>query len=467
MEEWVKTILEEEKKRRAIPLEVKLLNGNYYLYHSTSRYDRETHSARKVSEYIGRITQRGVTEHHDTGRTVYEYGNSQLIHSLSSDILDLLRKHFPDRWESMYALAVVRLLDPVPLKSVKERWMKLHLSSLIQAHLSPNSLTDLLRETGSDMEGQYGLFSDLMESSRKMAFDLSSIFSRSENLNLAEKGHNADHLYLPQINMAMIFDLDHYRPVFLKPLDGSVRDVKSLRKVLDEMHFHGVLVLDRGFASYDLAGLMNPDLKFIMPLRRNSNLIHYDISLGSSFMYRDRGILAGFSKHEGYRIYMFQDQSLASEEANNFISMIAEGKRKQSEYSDASMMFGKISILSNIRDDPKDIYLMYKQREEVEQAFDAMKNELENDKAYLRDGDSIRGYFFISFISLYLYYSIFVLIRAADLTGRVSVKDALLRFSRVYKIKYGGKEIMSEIPASSAKLDDQLGTNIFPKKLRS
>lgn len=147
--------------------------------------------------------------------------------------------------------------------------------------------------------------------------------------------------------------------------------------------------------------------------------------------------------------------------------MIAEGKRKQSEYRDASMMFGKISILSNIRDDPKNIYLMYKQREEVEQAFDAMKNELENDKAYLRDDDSIRGYFFISFISLYLYYSIFVLIRAADLTDRVSVKDALLRFSRVYKIKYGGKEIMSEIPASSAKLDDQLGTNIFPIKLRS
>jgi transposase len=110
---------------------------------------------------------------------------------------------------------------------------------------------------------------------------------------------------------------------------------------------------------------------------------------------------------------------------------------------------------------------MYKQREEIEQAFDAMKNELENDKAYLRDDDSIRGYFFISFLSLYLYYSIFVLIRAADLTDRISVKDTLLRFSRVYEIVDGKKTIISEIPASSAKLDEQLGTNIFPKKLRS
>ena len=151
----------------------------------------------------------------------------------------------------------------------------------------------------------------------------------------------------------------------------------------------------------------------------------------------------------------------------NFISMISQGKRRQSEYEAASRMFGKISILSNIRDDPESIYLMYKQREEIEQAFDAMKNELENDKAYLRDDDSIRGYFFISFLSLYLYYSIFVLIRAADLTDRISVKDALLRFSRVYEIVDGKKTIISEIPASSAKLDEQLGTNIFPKKLRS
>ena len=110
---------------------------------------------------------------------------------------------------------------------------------------------------------------------------------------------------------------------------------------------------------------------------------------------------------------------------------------------------------------------MNPQREEIEQAFDAMKNELENDKSYLRDEDSIRGHFFVSFLSLYLYYTIFVRIREEDLTNRISVKDALLKFSRVYQIVEGKKSIMSEIPASSAKLDEQLGTNIFPKKLRS
>ena len=463
MEEWVKKIVAEEKRKRGIPLEPKLLNGNYYLYHATTRYDRATGDSRKVSGYIGRITENGIIEAHHRKRSMYEYGNSQLVYSLSSQLTEKLRKHFPETWESIYALSLIRLIGPVPLGSAKERWEKLHISTFMNAHLSPNTLTDLLHQTGSDMASQYSFFQDLMSGSKKLAFDLSSIFSRSENINMAQAGHNPDHIYLPQINMALLFDIERYMPVFLKPLDGSVRDVKSLRKVLQEVDFHGVLVLDRGFASYDLAEIMDSGMDFAMPLRRNSDLIDYGMDLASSFMYRDRGILCGFKKHDNYRIYMYQDQSLMAEESSTYIKLISEGKRKQSQFQEASQRFGKISILSNIRDDPVAIYMIYKQREEVEQAFDATKNELENDKTYLRGDESVRGYFFISFLSLYLYYNIFALIRAADLTGKFSVKDALLRYSRVYMIDDGKKEIMSEIPASVEKLDKMLGTNLFPK----
>ncbi|EQD68249.1 transposase (IS4), partial [mine drainage metagenome] len=229
MEDWVKKIVDEERKKRNIPLEAKLLNGNYYLYRSTSKYDRTSKKAVKVSEYIGRITRAGISEKAKEIRSIYEYGNSALVYSLSADIIARLQKYFPDRWPDLYALSMVRLMDPVPLKSVKDRWEKLYVSREIEAHLSPNTLTDILRESGSDMGAQMDLFQSLITESKKLAFDLSSIFSRSENLNVVAKGHNADHIYLPQINMALAFDLDQYRPVFLKPLEGSVRDVKSLR----------------------------------------------------------------------------------------------------------------------------------------------------------------------------------------------------------------------------------------------
>ena len=60
-----------------------------------------------------------------------------------------------------------------------------------------------------------------------------------------------------------------------------------------------------------------------------------------------------------------------------------------------------------------------------------------------------------------------MLISAADLTDRISAKDALLRFSGAYKIMDWKKTIMSGISASPVKLDYQLETNVFPEKLRN
>lgn len=60
MEEWALKVLKKEKAKRKIPLEIKILNNNYYLYHSTTRWDKEKKKIRKVSGYIGRITPKGV-----------------------------------------------------------------------------------------------------------------------------------------------------------------------------------------------------------------------------------------------------------------------------------------------------------------------------------------------------------------------------------------------------------------------
>ena len=51
---------------------------------------------------------------------------------------------------------------------------------------------------------------------------------------------------------------------------------------------------------------------------------------------------------------------------------------------------GKISILTNLDWSAEKVYFVYKEREEVELAFDAMKNELENDKAYLGNDDAVK-----------------------------------------------------------------------------
>ena len=471
MEEWVKEIVKIEREKRNLPLEAKKLNNNYYLYRSTTIWDKKEQKVKKDSGYIGRITPKGIIEKKKSNdvRSIFEYGNSELLYILAQDIIEPLKKSFYDRWKEILACSIVKTIQPLPLRLIKSRWEKLHISQKIDASLSPNTLSEVLRDIGKDYASQQEFFDELMVDSKILIFDLSSIFSYSENLKYAEKGHNADHLYLKQINFMLFFSMDKQLPVLLKPLPGSVRDVKALRAVVDEVNAKdSTVVIDRGFASQVIPDLLIEfDFNFILPLRRNFIDIDYDRRLDYTFSYRKRGIKWGRKRIGANFLYLFEDVKLRAEEETTFIHLMNEKKRTTEEYKEESQKFGKIAILSNRDEGGETIYLMWKDRENIEVAFDALKNELENDKTYLDDDDAVRGYFFISFISLYLYYKILNLLRKAKLVDKVSVNEVLLELSKVYEIHLGEKRKLSEIPNKVEKLAESLGVDIFPKKLRS
>ena len=138
-----------------------------------------------------------------------------------------------------------------------------------------------------------------------------------------------------------------------------------------------------------------------------------------------------------------------------------------SDLTDERIKLGKFAILSNLRSDPKEIYELYKSREEVEVAFDAMKNELENDKAYLHTTDGLRGYFFISFISLYMYFSILEMLKEKGLSQKISVKEALFELSKIYVIADGARRSLAEIPDKAQKMAEIFELKLYPKIVRS
>ncbi len=473
MERWVKHILNEEKMKRGEPLEVKKIGRNYYLYQSTTQWIKGEKRRKKVSKYIGRITKKGVVigkRGKRYARTIYEYGNARLLMGVMDEIIPSLKGAFPDDYKEIIAMGIVKVLQPTPLRLVKSRWERLYLSKEIEASLSPNILSERLRYIGSDWDAQRRFFEYLMGRSKYLVFDLSSIVSYSKDLRLAEKGYNSEHLYLKQINFALVFSTDCNVPVMIKAIPGSVRDIKSLKHIIKTLGLNSsILVLDRGFASHYLADLMKEkEMRFILPLRRNFRVIDYDMELKESFIYRKRGINWGKKVVGDNLLYLYEDVMLRGEEESTFIEMIEEGKKSRRELARERERFGKIAILSNIDSDGKDIYLLYKQREKVEVAFDAMKNELENDKSYLSDDDAVRGYFFISFISLYLYFRILNILKENNLIGKMSVKEVLFELSKVYLVYYDdGEKSLSEIPHKAEKIEKILNLNLFPKTLRS
>lgn len=222
----------------------------------------------------------------------------------------------------------------------------------------------------------------------------------------------------------------------------------------------------RFFSKSNVYGLLSVGTSFIQPFKQNSKLIDYKLKPDKPFMHRNRSIK--FTSKEldedngKLRLFLYEDVMLRGEEHSNLIKLQVSQQKPDVEIDEGRL--GKVSILTNLNWDGQKIYGLFKEKEDVEQAFDAMKNELENDKCYLGNSDAVRGYFFVSFLSLYLYFRVFERIRAAGLTGELSVEELLFLLSKVYIVKQSnGKERLTEIPARVEKLISALNLeNVLP-----
>ena len=93
------------------------------------------------------------------------------------------------------------------------------------------------------------------------------------------------------------------------------------------------------------------------------------------------------------------------------------------------------------------VYEQYKAREEVEQAFDFMKNDLEADRSCLGCDEVVRGYFVVVFLAMRLYFKILRRLREHGLVGKVSVREVLLLLSKMRMIvEAGGREYLCVLP---------------------
>jgi transposase len=473
MESWVKEIVDQARKTYG-SVEVKTRGNNRYLYKATSKREPGRKYPKKVTgEYIGKIIRQGLITTQTKERTVYEYANSKLLSSILDEVTPQLRSCFPDEWKELSALAIVRTIRNVPIKYVKDAWEKLYTSTQLEASLSRNTVSEMLRAVGADWDAQSTFFSSLIKGKSIFYFDLSSIFSHSANLNLAEKGYNKEHLFLDQVNFALLFSQEQKTPVMLKSMPGSIRDVKSLRYLMDEFPLKNcIVIMDRGFYSKaNIDTILSVSASFIQPLKRNSKLIDYSIKPDIPFTYRERGIAFAVKEvKEGdakLKLFLFEDALLGGEEKSNLIKLQAKRDKRRIVVDESKL--GKVSILTNLDWSGEKVYELYKEKEDVEQAFDAMKNELENDKCYLGDSDAVRGYFFVSFLSLYLYFRVLEKIRAADLVSELSVEELLFLLSKVYIVKHAdGKERLTEIPKKVEALIAKLALeNVLPQELGS
>ena len=475
MEKWVENWIREQRKKGKRCIEVKKIGNNYYVYRSTTYWDKSEKRRRKKSEYLGKLTPEGMVRRKEEKKkvTVKQYGNALLLHHAMRELIPKLKVF--DSWREIYALALTRVMGYVPLKRVRSMWEKLYSDpDLPDLNLNPKKLSKVLREVGLNREAQNSVFRALMKE-KNFVYDLSVVFTRS-SINLAEAGYNKEGISLPQINLALLQSTEGL-PAMIRALPGSVKDVVTLYSTVEEIRasFDSelILILDRGFFSRKVMDfLLEKDFSFVIPARRNSRLYEVEIDLDEHFFYRRRLIKAGKgkgkskgkkAKDKNFYLYLFEDVTLRAEEEVNLYKMFDEGRISKEGLKRKLERAGKILIISNLDVKAQDIFLMYKQRGAVEKAFDAYKNLLHADRMYLQSDYAVFGHLFVSFLSLYGYCKLQLMLRNAGILDKFSPMDLLEEFSKVYMVKIGEKEVMSEVPKKVRELDEKLGLKLFPK----
>ena len=472
MEGWVNNWLTGQRELGEKGLEVKKFSNGYYVYRSTTYWDKELKKRRKKSVYIGKLDiNKGLIESQKTVisnkrvRSIWEYGNSALLNFAMQDLVPLLQTAFGEMWEEVYALALTRITGYVPLKRANLAWEKLYPISGITPSMSPMALSKVLKKVGINRKGQNLVFKGLSSEDKHLVYDLSAIFTRSEAINFAEKGYNKEHFHIPQVNFALFCTANDNLPTMVRILPGSVRDIKSLALSIQEIGVENkTLILDRGFYSQGSIKTLNEHkLNFIIPTKRNSTLYNEQISLSEHFFYHERLIKCGTEKHGENILYLFEDSEMKKEEEYTLYKRHDENKINIGVFNKSLEKAGKILLVSNVDLTPEDVFLMYKKRDTVEKHYDTYKNMLEADKLYLQDNESLFGHLFVSFLSLYGYVKIQNCIKKADLTSKYSPRDLIEQFRKVYIMDLDGQMILTEVPKKIEEMEKKLNLKLFPK----
>jgi len=472
VEPWAKDWLEEQRRKGTKCLEIKVSNGNHYVYRSTSRYDSETKRAKKVSEYLGSLDkEQGLIPKEKDARkrpktvSIKETGTVRILDKCGGDLFDILKANFPHNYDQLYALALMRCMRETPMKRASSYWERFENIRGLRPAMSPRSLSQMLEDVGENRNAQNRAFSKIDMECSELAFDLSEFFSASENMSFAEDGYNADHDDSPQINIAMVVSQRSGVPVMMRPLPGSVRDVRTVCSTVREMGREDItLIMDRGFHSDEnMTVLGDSGLKFLMPVKRNSLLYdhvyygEYDV-----FEYHERLIRFGKAEHDSHWLYLFRDESMAAREERTVFVRYKEGKLTMEEVEKRKRTMGQMIIISNADEDPEEIYLMYKRRDSVEKRFHTFKGTLDADSTYLRDNVSAYGHIFVSFLSMYILARLEDHIRGTGLLNKYSVEDVLTEYSKAFAVRTDDGMIDYEVPKKLEELDKKLGFDIFP-----
>lgn len=464
--------------------ELRLINGRYYLYEVSSKWDPVKKRPKKITgKLLGKITKELGFVESDKAKlrkreitvsklTVKEYGVAALIDSHFAEYKVLLKKHFPEHWQAIIGLVYGRLVYHSPMKNMEYHYYHSYLSELFSdLSLSPKTLTRLLREIGVQRSQITSFFKEFNRPNDNILFDGTDLLSSSKKMDITKLSKSKKGTFNSLANIMFVFSVGLQLPVYYRIMPGNIKDIKSFKLCLDESQIKdAVIIADKGFFSKkNIEQLKKEQLKFIIPLRRNNKYICYDrIKLAdkknfdSFFKYEDR-IIWCYSLNIGdEKVNVYLDEELKAEEIKDYLNRTESLPEKYDieTFHEKQHAFGTIALMHNESKSQEEIYLNYKARGQIEGMIDIFKNIVEADSSYMQNEQALEAWMFINYLVLHWYYRIYHLLVANNLNKKYSPMDLILFLKEIRKVKINDQWHNAEITAKTGDMLNKIGVHI-------
>lgn len=476
--------------------EIRHIGGYYYVYPVTSKWDpQKGRSQKKTLKSVGKITeadgfipnangmrrlqQLRVTP--ETSPVVRNYGAYEVLLQLSEEISPLLKEHFPDCFREIRTLSLIRLVDgAASARLVQPLFADSYLSELCpDLAMSEKPVRKFISALGNKQESIDAFMRSFVLPGSTLLFNGTSIFWNGSD-SLSAKGYNPEHRRDPQARILYIFEQDSHKPVFYRVVQGSIVDKTAfIDTVRDSGCRDCTIIADKGFYSKrNLSALTAAKMRFILPLQSNTINVEPefyekpdDHKFDGAFAYKRRMVWyrKRSSGSKGNFIYTFRDDLRRTTLQAGFVER-AEKDYGEEEYQsmdvlDQGTRMGYFSFCSNIDTSAEQIYLAYKERWDIEQCFDYLKNNVVSSASHAQNDDYFRGWAFLNHVSLLYFYGLLNTIREKDLNGKYSAADVLKLTKNIYKVDSGDGQgyRVSAIQKKTQKLLNDLGVDLLRK----
>lgn len=464
--------------------ELRFINGKYYLYGVSSKYDPTIKRSKKITgKLLGKITEQdGFIESEKNklrkrveqptivdNLTTKEFGTQQLVTQLATKQIQALEKVFGDDAKPLFIFAFFRLTEQSPIKNVPFYFMHSFLSEVWKdVKISDKSISQLLRRVGANRDKIMEYQKLFIREGEKVLMDMTHVITHSRQIESAQSGYNNSMSFEPQVNLMYLFSAQQYEPVYYRLLPGNIRDVKAFTTTIQECGLKNItLIADKGFYSKKNTNTLDDaKLNYIIPLQRGSKLIPYLLSdvinkkkWDGYFTFNEK--IIWYKTKENVTLYLNQELKI-SEEKDYLKRVEAEKENYTIEgFYEKQSHFGTLALINNNNEKTaEDVYIQYKSRTNVETMFDALKNILNADRTYMQNDEAINGWMFVNHIALQCYYLICQKLIAHKLLKKYSVTDFLKFTHRIKKIKINNNWQLAEMTKPVQVLLEKLNLHI-------